>query len=275
MEAKVMKVTPEQAMAWLKKTNTMNRKMSPNTVNAYARDMRRGAWKFGYDPIVINVDGQLENGQHRLMAVVKSKIPTEFYVITNAKGSMETYDRGRPRSIRDALTIRLQKDGKEVTNILVKSAMARYILCEGLNFYKPSDDTIYNLLCDYDETMSTATSLVGTSHKIVRKACVLVAVFCALRSGISEQVIHDFFEVVKTGFMAEPWQTSAVVYRQMLDERSLNSVYDKKWAEALTEMALRDFDKQNARKKKYSVDLKHATFFNDFCEKVKKERDYL
>lgn len=64
-------VTPDIAKQWLKQ-NTNNRKIKEAVVDAYAKDMLNGKWTINNDSITFDKNGILTNGQHRLMAVIKS-----------------------------------------------------------------------------------------------------------------------------------------------------------------------------------------------------------
>lgn len=72
MTSTVLIITPEMAKKYLQNMKT-NRNISFARVNAYARDMERGAWQENGESIVFNKSGQLVNGQHRLAAIVKAE----------------------------------------------------------------------------------------------------------------------------------------------------------------------------------------------------------
>ena len=68
---RIEEVTPEMAKAWLLK-NPENRPIEEGRVREYADKMRRGEWKekmSGGTPVIVMKEGELINGQHRLMAV--------------------------------------------------------------------------------------------------------------------------------------------------------------------------------------------------------------
>lgn len=73
LSCRIEEVTPEMAKAWLLK-NPENRPIEEDRVSEYADKMRRGEWKekmHGGSPLIVMKEGELINGQHRLMAVVK------------------------------------------------------------------------------------------------------------------------------------------------------------------------------------------------------------
>ena len=64
--------------------------------------MVKGLWVLSNDVILITSDGKLINGQHRLMAIIKSNTAQKFLVMHNAKEeSFKFLDTGKPRSLND------------------------------------------------------------------------------------------------------------------------------------------------------------------------------
>ena len=75
-----MAVEPEQAQKWLER-NIANRTLRPSRVQEYATAMTEGRWRYTADPIRFDSDGKLIDGQHRLMAVVRSGCTVEMHVV--------------------------------------------------------------------------------------------------------------------------------------------------------------------------------------------------
>lgn len=91
-------ITPQIAAEYLKK-NTRNRNVSDAVVRSYASTMQRGEWKLNGESIKFDTEGVLTDGQHRLLAVVKSGIPVEMLVIRDVDtDAFATYDCGRNRT---------------------------------------------------------------------------------------------------------------------------------------------------------------------------------
>jgi hypothetical protein len=98
-------MTPEYA-ARLLMNNPANRHISKNAVAAMARDMMAGKWRMNGDAIRVGADGTLFDGQHRLTACVQANVPFETLIVTGLSPEDRlTIDRGRPRTIGDALTM--------------------------------------------------------------------------------------------------------------------------------------------------------------------------
>jgi len=96
-------LTAKQASALLEKNN-VNRSVRDTVVDKYARDMSSGDWDLCMAPIVIDVDGNILDGQHRLLAQVKTGEKIKWLVIRNApKDAQKNIDTGAVRSIADHL----------------------------------------------------------------------------------------------------------------------------------------------------------------------------
>jgi hypothetical protein len=78
-DVKAVSVTPSAAKALLNE-NKYNRRVNQRKVDLYTREMRAGRWRLSNDMICISTDGQLLNGQHRLLAVVASGVTIRAYV---------------------------------------------------------------------------------------------------------------------------------------------------------------------------------------------------
>ena len=104
-QMKMVRVTPALAERYLGR-NDSNRNMSKNHANSLARAMGQGEWRDTGDPIQLSRDGRLQNGQHRLQAVVISGKTQTFLVIEGVEPESQlVMDVGRKRSFTDHLRI--------------------------------------------------------------------------------------------------------------------------------------------------------------------------
>lgn len=101
----VVLVTPEMAKAWLDtRLVDYERQLRQGRVEGMARDMKDGKFRFIGDPIRFAVEGgNLEDGQHRLSAVVLSGIPQYFPVVDIPADARHVIDTGVKRSVPDML----------------------------------------------------------------------------------------------------------------------------------------------------------------------------
>ena len=107
--AATIDITPELAQALLER-NEDNRSISQRRVAMFAHDMATGAWRLNNNAIGIGPEGQVWDGQHRLLAVVMAGVTIRMLVFGLELSARPTIDQGRPRSVGDNLRI---LDGEE------------------------------------------------------------------------------------------------------------------------------------------------------------------
>lgn len=106
VRARMVTLTPKLAAQLLQK-NTHNRSVSHPRVRQYAADMRKGQWAFNGEAIKVSADGQVLDGQHRLLAVIDADRAIETVLITGLpNAAQETMDQGRARTLADVLKLR-------------------------------------------------------------------------------------------------------------------------------------------------------------------------
>lgn len=93
-------ITPEKAKEYLDKHSGRNRNISKPVVDSYATSMREGKWMLNGEPIVFDVYGILQNGYHRLHAVIKANVPIQTFVVRGVEPEVfVTFDCGRHRTV--------------------------------------------------------------------------------------------------------------------------------------------------------------------------------
>jgi hypothetical protein len=114
-------VTPYLASKLLEK-NIDNRRISQAVVNSYADEMSNGNWREDtFEFIKISKDGFLLDGQHRLLAVIKSQKSINFQLAYGLpKDIFPVLDTGSNRSSRDVFSIK-KIDNANVITASIKS----------------------------------------------------------------------------------------------------------------------------------------------------------
>lgn len=101
MKSKIQLITPEIAAIYLEQ-NTQNRRARSIAVKHLAAAMLRGEWVLTAQGISFDTDGRLIDGQHRLMAVIESKMVIEMMVFTEVDPeAFKVMDRGTTRTLSD------------------------------------------------------------------------------------------------------------------------------------------------------------------------------
>lgn len=163
-------VTPRLAERWLA-SNTHNRKLRKHRVTAYALAMERGEWQpAGDSAIVLDADGRILNGQHRLAAVVMADTPQVFMVLRGvAPKTQEVMDRGLTRSMGDALALR----GEHNVNNLASALRWHY----RLDYIEAMDGTVAQFNLGSEPTVPTLLAVLDENPDIrdsVKSSAVIV-----------------------------------------------------------------------------------------------------
>lgn len=86
--------------------NPQNRRLSEALVQKYAQEMKRGRWEVNGEPIIIDEQGNLLDGQHRCAAIILSQMPLSTVVVRDVpRERFKTIDIGRSRKLVDVLLI--------------------------------------------------------------------------------------------------------------------------------------------------------------------------
>jgi len=98
-------ITPERALELLCTVPDYQRNTSRDLVLNYQGKMVRNEWVLlASDPLCIDTNSQLSNGQHRLNAVLESGLPQPFYVAYGVAPELYSkMDRGKRRTTADTL----------------------------------------------------------------------------------------------------------------------------------------------------------------------------
>lgn len=124
----VVSVTPKMAGEWLA-ANKKNRNISQTAVELYARDMSNGDWHFTGEPVKFDAAGNLIDGQHRLMALLRSGKTVALLVVRGLNTTAQDFmDSGKKRSAADMLALH----GHANTSLLASTARFGIILESGV-----------------------------------------------------------------------------------------------------------------------------------------------
>jgi hypothetical protein len=107
MEISKKLVSPEDAKNWLENCNLKNRTINFHRVSSYVNDIVKGNWREDTgECIKFSKTGKLLDGQHRLLAILKSGISIYLHIASNLEDSVFTVlDTGKPRGGQDAMKI--------------------------------------------------------------------------------------------------------------------------------------------------------------------------
>jgi len=98
-------ITPDMATAMLAR-NTKNRKPNKADIAEWTKVLRGGRWRYTHQGVAFDVDGRLQDGQHRLSAIVEAGIAAEMLVAVGMPpDNFSVIDTGRRRSAAQVLAM--------------------------------------------------------------------------------------------------------------------------------------------------------------------------
>jgi hypothetical protein len=101
--SEIVQITPAMAVDLLER-NPDNRRLRPAKLAQMISDMREKRWSFNGEPIIVADTGELNDGQHRLEAVVQSGVTlTALMVFGIDRATRTTLDQGASRTAGDFL----------------------------------------------------------------------------------------------------------------------------------------------------------------------------
>ena len=229
--------------------NTNNRNLKPHKINEYANDMLKGLWKANGDTIVIGDDDVLKNGQHRLLACVKTQktIKNQLLVYLPAENA-NCYDIGSTRSVKDMAILSDVDDLNLRNNTIV--AMITYCLITRTGCYSASatscgitksmimDEVIKQReVCDF-----IRNDLGGNRARHIQKQPVLAAVANAFLCGYPYAKLQRFMSVLAKGESLSPVEFGIVKLREKIGAfgNTRSTVQDLYFR---TQKCLRNFEK--------------------------------
>ena len=231
MYAEVVTVTPELADAWLSR-NGKNRRIKADRVNQYAMQMQSGEWQLNGEGIILRKDGSLADGQHRLEAVKKAKMPVKMLVVYNAPCESSIYDLGANRSESDTLQVEgfdKRLSGKNSVSL----AKLHYLMQDTRKWYghKVPLYKIREFIDKYANTIiALDTGVFGNNNKRsgvnINTSPFRLACLYAIESGVSCETIRGFADIVRTGICFDQKKSSAVILRNDIIGRNASAKTD-------------------------------------------------
>ena len=111
-------ITPYLALEYLK-CNKKNRKADKRNIHHLASQMTNGLFIENGESIVFDTNNELKDGQHRLLAIVRSGLSFFIPVVRGVRpASMATYDTGKNRTSSDILYLNGYKYPSAISSLI-------------------------------------------------------------------------------------------------------------------------------------------------------------
>jgi len=192
-------VTPEMAKAMLRYNTpgVTNRRLKHASVAQIVADLQDGIWENTGEPIIFSNTGFLNNGQHRLQAIVESGITAVLDIRFGvSRRAFAATDSGNKRTGGDALTL------LGIPNQTNVSAAARLVLAYEKGLPNAARRRIANQEIVYAverwSDIAGAVKYTANLPRFLRNAAVDVLAFFALRTA-KESSVKEFFGLLEAG----------------------------------------------------------------------------
>lgn len=219
IKTEIVDVTPELAKEWLK-VNTHNRNIRPDERDVYARDMASGNWALNGEAIKRDWNGNILDGQHRLLAVVQAGVTVRMLVVSGlAPETQETMDSGMKRTYADNLRLRGETNANHLSSITRKAWMWNQGHRVFHNRLSPTKTEQGKFLADHPELRRSVeiamyvrgpfpyvpVSIVGAMHWVMR--------------GIDSETAPWFFSAFATGADLDEYDPILTLRSKFISEK--------------------------------------------------------
>ncbi len=217
-------ISPEKAKLLLEK-NTENRRISKGTVDSYVHDMLAGNWDESVgSSICIDENGIIRDGQHRLVAIVKSGVGIHTWVCRNVSKN-GIYDNNRKRNNSDQITI-LRPDlecvYRSTRYISLAKTLIGYITGNPLRTVTPKE--IIDFTDEHKQDLDGYFLVIPkTPATKINITLVHLSLFIAYKADIKMEDICNFYDILCTGMSTKQEEFPIIAYRNYLkDQRDLH-----------------------------------------------------
>lgn len=207
-------ITPETAKEYLE-LNKTNRRIRPGVVMKYAADMAAGRWRLTHQGIAFDRDMNLIDGQHRLLAVIRSGCSIQMAVTYGLdRECHEVVDGGALRSVKDVLHF----EGVIVSNTQTGIATRLLVDLKSGPTWNATRAQVTEMFYRHEEAIREVTSWVGTHRKRITVASVLSPVVRAWYSQDRDR-LQMFVSLLASGYTSDPApeDRSVILLREWLE----------------------------------------------------------
>lgn len=210
-------IAPTEAIELLAK-NTLNRTIREDHVRDMARDMLNNRWDLNGETIKISVDGDIIDGQHRLLAIIQAGVGIETAIATNLPSSVRyTVDTGRTRSNSDHFRM-LGESDSTVLSAVLRGAW-QYTNGRDFRNNRPTQRDLQAFLDEHPEARRSAEIGRRTNKKFrfLSRAAVGVAHFAILQ--VDTEMVPEFFTRVEEGTLLDTGNPILALRNRAMSDR--------------------------------------------------------
>jgi hypothetical protein len=190
------------ARAVLDEFNTGNRRVNQRKVSQLADQMKSGEFENTGEPLIISAEGVLNNGQHRLFALVEADTEVDMDVRFGIpRRAFSKTDTGTSRNPADVLTILGVRHGADIARAVRLLVLYNRGLPESVRSFVSNDEIARAFDCWKDIAEVAEQVAQHVIPRAVRGAALLSTAYLASRSAGKAQ-LDAWLEILATGLGA-------------------------------------------------------------------------
>ncbi len=196
--------------------NTGNRRVNQRRIAQLAAQLRQGHFENTGEPIIVSDEGILNNGQHRLLAIIEADAAVEMDIRFGIpRRAFVKTDTGAARSGADVLSIRGVSGSAQIAMALRLLIAYERGLPEHLRDYITNDEInrAYDRWSDIGEAVAKVQ--VYRFHPQIRSTPLYATTFLAMRAPRAARV-DDWLHVLATGLEAHREHPAYVLRERLL-----------------------------------------------------------
>lgn len=215
-------VTPEVAKGLLVNHNAQNRNENQNHIDVITREMSSGNWQLNHQPIAVDGNADLIDGQHRLAALLKYGKPLPFLIVIyngRTTGITNSIDTGKPRTYLDHRAMR-----GDFTMNNHHQGMLRFLLGMATDSYgrtRYSSNALDAAADEYGEAVEFVLTCHGNHVKGV--TCPMMAAVAAAYGHIPNEKIKRFMDVLSTSTASESDPAEQTILTLLKNQNRVNN----------------------------------------------------
>jgi hypothetical protein len=197
-------ITPEWCEQMLKHHNRRNRTIRNSVVARYVAAMQAGHWPMTGQPIILDWNGDVLDGQHRMTACMQSGVPIYILVVSGIDPAvMPAIDKNAPRKTRDTFgLLGKPKPGDRSAVVRPLWALSNGVsLGNTTSLFALDDFTLDEVDNQFSEILDAALPLAERLYKSrgLGKKSWGTAIAWMLHEGANPELVREFAESVETG----------------------------------------------------------------------------
>lgn len=237
------------AKSYLEKNHSKQRNVSPSHVLHLSQQMKSGQWMMNGEPIIMDEEGGILDGQHRLLSIIQSGETIEMMVVRGiSKSAFATIDRGKTRSNGNIFAIAGIKNYNQVAACVLgvwnyRRALKVEIKRDGhpstfggsLNTYlRPSSQDLLELCEKNKDQYSLAVHLAERARKMINVSSgSTIAALSLIDGAKGEEWVKSFWDQFATGLDLSPISPIYHLRERLIENKSRKSKFSANHATLL------------------------------------------